>query len=189
MKDWERKRRSKRWVVTTIYHWEIHSSIRRWYEKPKYTRTELYEWCIAQDLYHELYGIRKSWGYKKNNKPSIDRINDYKSYTLDNIQLMTCEQNIKKEYNNRIIWINNKTNCEVVWVNVETMEEVIFHSAAEATRVLAIDSSSIIKCCHWKRETAWGYKWTKTLIEGKHACHNEKDCKNNAKWARLLVKE
>lgn len=61
--------------------------------QPTYTREELQTWLITKTNFKELYLAWKRSGYDKYLKPSVDRINENESYSLDNIQLMTWKEN------------------------------------------------------------------------------------------------
>jgi hypothetical protein len=50
----------------------------------------------GKNNFYELYNNWIDSGYKKSDKPSVDRIDDYKGYSFDNIQLMTWKENNKK---------------------------------------------------------------------------------------------
>lgn len=85
--------------------------------------------------------------------PSIDRIDDYKSYTFDNMQLITWRDNDIKGSKG----IKNKTNCaemgkkycsKVVIQYDENMKEIMrFSSTHEVERILRIDSNLVAKAC------------------------------------------
>ena len=57
---------------------------------------------LAQSQFAELYAAWKTAGYPKNKAPSVDRLDDNKGYTLDNIQLLTWEQNRTKAHAARV---------------------------------------------------------------------------------------
>lgn len=95
--------------------------------------------------------------------PSIDRIDDYKSYTFDNMQLLTWEENDKKGTNG----VKNKVSCAEVGkkycsktvMQYDTANNLlmIFSSTHEAERVTGIDSSSIAKACRKYKDGKSGY--------------------------------
>lgn len=85
--------RTKMGVVNKIYNKQKSKSITRGHNAPSYTREELRHWLYSQDLFHELYEIWAESDYMSLLKPSIDRINNNKGYSMDNIRLMTWAEN------------------------------------------------------------------------------------------------
>ena len=75
---------------------------------PPFSKDEFKEWinsnykCKLEKMLNDY----KESNYKKDLCPSIDRIDDYKSYTFDNMQLITWEENNDK---GRISLKNKKT--------------------------------------------------------------------------------
>lgn len=57
---------------------------------------ELEEWLTKQNNFDELYSNWANSDYNKNLTPSIDRIDNSKSYTIDNIELVTWQENDKR---------------------------------------------------------------------------------------------
>lgn len=85
--------------------------------------------------------------------PSIDRIDDYKSYTFENMQLITWKENDLKGTRG----VKNKISCAevgkrycsktVIQLDENKNEIMRFSSTHEAERVLGYDSSLIAKAC------------------------------------------
>ena len=82
--------------------------------------------------------------------PSIDRIDNTKGYTLDNIQVLTHSDNSSKDQ-------------ERVAVNCYTKEGVFirtFESQAQAEEMLDnVYQANVWKCCNGLRKTAGGYRF------------------------------
>lgn len=101
--------------------------------------------------------------------PSIDRIDDYKSYTFDNMQLLTWRQNDEKG----TVGIKNKVSCAevgkkycsktVLQYDLDNNLLMTFSSTHEAERMLGIDASLIAHACrsykNGKSGYAKGYIW------------------------------
>lgn len=146
-------------IVTMIYKGQKASSKRRGMSLPNYTKIDLEFWLVSQK---DFEGICRKWidsGYKTTLKPSIDRIDDYKPYTLDNIQLTTWNENLERYSKDRIMGLNKKALKAVVSHNAETGEKEEYYSIAEASRKTNIMSTSITKCCTGVAKTAGGLKW------------------------------
>ena len=88
--------RTKKGVIGTIYNRQTRSSKSRGHRPPEYTKKEFKEWIVSQTLFHELYDEWKQSGYLKRLKPSVDRKCDDIHYCMNNIQLMTWEENNAK---------------------------------------------------------------------------------------------
>lgn len=146
-------------LITKIYGGQRSGSKKRNYSMPTYTKWELKEWLYSQPLFHKLF---ENWVQSKFDKmlaPSVDRINDYKSYSFDNIQLMTWKKNKQKGNYDIRNGVNNKQSKAVRCINIITGNVIEFYSIREASRQLNIDQSSISKCCNGKRKTTKVYIW------------------------------
>ncbi len=150
-------RKNKTNTPKEMYYRQKHNSSIRGHAPPDYTRQELMDWCFVQPLYHELHKAWAASNYNKNYTPSCDRINDYKPYTLDNIQLMTWEENKRKGEIDRVQGINNKQSRAVTRTANST--EVEFYSIRQAARETGIPQTNIVKCCKGTRKSAGGYTW------------------------------
>ena len=153
--------KSKDGVIQTIYDSQKLSSKHRNHTQPTYSKDELYEWLMNNPLFHTLYQEWVDSGYNRNNKPSVDRINDFESYTLENIRLCRFEDNYKKAYLDRI----NGTStsglvCKAV-IQLSMKGEYIreYHSITEVQRQLNLPHQNIVKVCQGKRKSCGGYKW------------------------------
>lgn len=150
---------TKKGLITSIYAGQRATSRRRCHRLPNYTKHELEMWLFSQPIFHDLYEVWVASGYKTDLKPSCDRSDDYKPYTLDNIQLMTWAENKAKGYLDMKNGINNKQSRAVVGTSVVGGEEVSFHSMRDAERQNGIGVGDISKCCSGKQKTAGGFKW------------------------------
>lgn len=146
-------------VIIKIYSTQRSSSKNRQHLMPNYSLDEFKKWMYSQDKFDKLYlNWKLSW-YNKMFKPSVDRLNDYKSYTMDNIQLVTWRENIEKHYFDRKNWINNKGSKAVIWINKITWKQIEFYSMKDAERKTGVDNAGIWRCCNWIYKSAWNYIW------------------------------
>jgi len=155
----KRHSKTKDGLISRIYLNQIHNSKRRGDNPPTYSKKELKEWIFSQQKFHELYDNWKNSKYEIMLRPSCDRLNDYKGYSLDRLQLMTWEENMKKSHSDKINGINNKQNRAVIATNIKTGEETEYYSSMNAKRCLSVDSSSVVKCCRGKVKTVGGFYW------------------------------
>lgn len=150
---------SKKGVVSFIYAGQVYSSKIRNYNSPNYTKKELEKWLFDQSLFHELYDNWVKSEYTKDLKPSVDRKDDYKTYTLDNIQLMTWRDNNKKGVADRINGINNKISRAVLQYDLDGNFIAEYYSQMQAGRETGISNVNIWGCCKGLHNTAGGYRW------------------------------
>ena len=156
----KRYRRTKNGVISTIYNGQKIRSRKRKWRPPSYTNEELGNWLLNQSLFHQLYSAWKNSNYNSEVKPSCDRIDDYKPYALDNLQLMTWKQNHTKSCLDRRNGNNNKTNKAVVQLTLKRQKIVDeYCSIREAERVTGIANQNIYSCCVQHYTHAGGYIW------------------------------
>lgn len=126
---------------------------------PNYTKLELLDWVKSNPNFNELFNKWALAGYTKDEKPSIDRLDDYKPYTLDNIQLMTWRENNTKGHADRMNGNNRKQLRGVIKYSLNDVKLEEYYSIRYAARVTGADQSCITRCCKGKQKTAGGYKW------------------------------
>lgn len=90
--------RTEHGVIRVIYKTQRASSKKRGHNPPDYTKKELSDWLYSCG-FKGLYDNWVSSGWVKNEKPSVDRVDDFKGYSLDNIKLGTWIDNRSHQYN------------------------------------------------------------------------------------------
>ncbi|RKZ96881.1 MAG: hypothetical protein DRQ46_06375 [Gammaproteobacteria bacterium] len=154
------RRRGAQEKIKGVYNSQVAHSKHRGHPAPDYTQQQLIDWCLAQPLYHRLHKAWKQSGYVKKLAPSCDRVDDYKPYTLDNIQLMTWEENYSKHFKGRIEGVANQLSKKVVQIHKNTGKVIqSFYSTRDAERKVGVSQSNIVSVCKGKRKTAGGFKW------------------------------
>lgn len=153
--------RTKKNKIKKIYQNQIRNAKHRKDPIPTYTKQELVDWCMTQPIYHKLYKAWEQSGFKRKQAPSCDRINDYTSYTLDNLQLTTWEFNEHRSHIEVKCGINNKRSKAVIQLSIKRNKPIqSFVSAAYAARTIPhTTQSNISQCCNGSRNTCGGYKW------------------------------
>lgn len=165
-------------VLTDSFNHQVRSCTHRGYQQPIYTKDELVKWGLNNPEFHILYEQWKSAGYHKSLKPSIDRINDYISYTFDNIQFVTFSVNQQNYYQNTIGGKTTKKSIAVDQLNLDGEFIKRFPSIQLAGRELNIPPINIQRCCTGKpvnfkrngksltrvQKTAGGFKWRYSLV-------------------------
>lgn len=118
-KQCNRNRQStKKGLINRMYHNQVSHSKSRRHPRPAYTSNQLREWLLAKDEYSTMYDTYISNGMDKNLVPSVDRIDPSKPYTLDNIQLLTFIDNMKRNAKDQ----GEKASKKVIVVNPKTGE-------------------------------------------------------------------
>jgi hypothetical protein len=143
--------------LKSVYGGQKKSSKNRRMAAPNYTFERLNEWA-NKNGYYALW-CQWNWsGFERQYSPSPDRIDDYKSYTLDNLRLITFRDNCKKAYSDQRNGINNKNSKPIrQLLNGEEISK--FYSLAQAERETGVGHSHISRCCTGKRKTAGGFMW------------------------------
>jgi len=150
---------SKRGVIVVTYKCMIRRSTERCHPMPTFSREELSDWLLSQSLFHELYDKWVISGYDKMLKPSCDRTDDYKGYSLDRLNLMTWQENKDKYFSDQINGINTKKCTSVIQLTMEGAFIAEHYSIHNASRITNTNRSSISLCCTGTYKYAGGFKW------------------------------
>lgn len=121
-------------LIKAIYANQKAKSVKRGYQAPQYTEAQLLEWVQNQPEFQSLYDDWVASNYSSALKPSVDRLNDYVSYQLDNIRLTTWQQNNSRGRFDVKQGINNKPNRAVDMLDMDGKFIERFHSISEAAR-------------------------------------------------------
>jgi len=159
MNSKEKYAKSKSGVINSIWNKQLHSSIKRGHDKPKYSRNQFYDMLMNSYKFDLLFNNWVNSKYDKWNKPSIDRLDDYKGYSFDNIRIVTWKENVEKSHIDVYNGINNKKCRSVIQMTIDGCCIKEYRSASIAGRKTDIDISSILKVCSGKRKTAGGFMW------------------------------
>ncbi len=92
----QRYRRTKKGMLTAMFIQQKQSSKKRNHTPPTYTKQDLIDWVTQDWLFLLLFDNWVNCGYITKMRPSIDRIDDSKSYSFDNIQITTWYENNQK---------------------------------------------------------------------------------------------
>ncbi len=134
-------------LIQVIYSHQRASSRKRGYPEPNYSLVELRVWMKSQPMFDLLYNNWTDSKYDKSLSPSCDRLDDYKPYTLDNIQITTWLDNHKKSTEDTKNGTLNKRNHIVSQYTLEGIFIRDFHSKREASRITGSNQSDIGKVC------------------------------------------
>lgn len=155
-----KRKLNKEFQIRDIWHNQLFLCKKRNYLPPQYTKQQLIDWCLNQQLYHTLHSAWVASGFQRNLTPSIDRIDDYQTYSLNNIQLMTAGDNLKKSFQDTFNGVLNKRSKAVNQLTMLGTLVATYPSCNIAGRsVGAINGSMISAVCRGVRNHAHGYLW------------------------------
>jgi len=150
----QKKNRTKEGLIRMAYRNQRSNSKSRGMDMPTYTVDELIEWFNKQDdKYDMLYNKWVESGYSKALKPSIDRIDNDKGYSFDNIRLMDWKEN---QYLGNIKTVHQ--------YDLDNNLIATYPSMLKASIETNIDKTAISNCANNRLAKAGGYIWSKILI-------------------------
>lgn len=172
--DWKAYYHSKEGKLAHMYQQQRQRCLKKQWPQPTYTQEELISWGLSQSIYHTLFEIWETNDYQRELSPSIDRLDDYKSYTLDNIQLTAWRDNNAKGKHWQVIGINTKNSLAVDQLDMEGNFIQRHHSIKSAARLVNIDDAKICAVCkgvpvkkgsrYSTPVSAGGFKWRYSTI-------------------------
>ena len=158
--------RTKAGIISTIYSAQKRKSIDRGMPTPSYSKEELREWLMSKELFHKLFNDYVNAGYESFSRPSIDRVDDNKPYTFDNIELVTWGVNQDRAYKNLRKAKNDRHIAyPVAQYSITGIHISDYVSFKEASRETGVDDYCIALCARGLKgkKQAGGYIWK--LIE------------------------
>ena len=81
--------RTKKGVISKIYHAQKRNSKKRGHAIPEYSKEELIEYMMGRYEFHYLYNRWVYSNYDKMEKPTIDRLNECYGYDFTNIRIVS----------------------------------------------------------------------------------------------------
>lgn len=153
---------SERGVIVTMYDSQKLSCRLRNHPMPAYTLNELQEWVFSQPNWSTLYSAWVESGYKSRMKPSVDRLDDFKTYSFDNIRLVTFRENESKGHKQRHLGIGTQGQvCKAV-IQYDKEVKYIKRYASAALAELEVPKANrqnIQKVCNGERPLCAGFIW------------------------------
>jgi len=147
-------------VTGQIYDSQVNSSKTRGDIPPDFTKEELRLWLDNDWLFNLLFNNWVNCGYISKMKPSLDRLDDYKPYSLSNLKIGTWQDNNLRSHRDMKNGINNKRNIAVLQYSKDGDYIDEFYSTNEAERKYGTPrASNIIGCCKGRLKSAYGFVW------------------------------
>ena len=128
-------------LIGKIINMQRLSSRVREHHYPTYTTEELYKWAMNNNLMH-YFNLWKVKGYTKPYSPSIDRLDNTKPYTFDNIRLMTWRNN------QHLAFIDRSIGFKLT--NLLTDEVIMCPSQEQLCQTLHVNKRDVHKCMVFK---------------------------------------
>lgn len=152
--------RTKFGITSDIYSCQFRTSRDRGHDIPNYTIDEFRVWAFSQEIFHQLY---KKWvesGYNKMLRPSFDRTDDSRGYSLDRLTIMTWQENKNKfNINKADLRLNKGIRRKVIQMTLSNDYIKTFKSLAQAHRETGVHSVMIGKCCKGRLSCAGKFNW------------------------------
>lgn len=154
-------RQTKKGFFSIIYSGQKTSSKKRGHMPPTYTKEEFISWVKSQKHFKKLWKKYKKSGFIKDLKPSCDRLDDTKGYSLCNMQLITWWKNSNKEHvlHRNGLSLVNDNYTPVIQYDLGGNVVAKYPSMSMASRATSIAQQNINKVCQGKRNTAGGFIW------------------------------
>ena len=156
--------KTKSGLIAKMYNGQRQASKQRGHPKPAYTLNELLAWVVAQSSFHTLSDAWVDGGYERLSIPSCDRINSLLPYTLDNLQVVTCDENISNGHRDMSNGIFGNTT-PVLQKNRNGDIVGRFKSTTEAERLTGTHHTHICELLRTGgmgvRKSANGFIWEK----------------------------
>jgi hypothetical protein len=144
-------RHSLKGFLRKLYNNQKKRSKRRGHPQPAYTFDEFKNWFVRQPNFKFLWRQWRSSGYLKDLAPSVDRLDDSKGYSFDNIRLVTWQENNLKEHDKHKVKVNQ--------YSLDGRYLKTFESLSDAAREIKSTSTNIRSACKGRRKSAGGYRW------------------------------
>lgn len=139
----------------------VNSKVRE-HPAPEYTASSLYLWALANGL-EVLVNVWSNADYKKELTPSVDRIDVNKGYSLDNIRLVTWQENNDAQYDARkTCSVVTRQNRSVRQLALDGSLIEVHKSIASAARATGAVRTNINCMCTGKNpaiKSVSGFLW------------------------------
>ena len=158
-------KRTKRGLLLKIYSTQKRSSVERKIVQPLYSKEDFVNEFINDIKFINLYNSWVENNYNRWSTPSFDRIDDYKPYSFNNIELKTWKENSDKAAADRRYGTSTSGARNIAVTKLTLDGEVIckYISIGQAARECGLNSGNILKAVRGKQQTTGGYRWVETL--------------------------
>lgn len=159
-KKWQSEwRKTPKGLLTNIYSNQRRQFLRKdrrnGFHNVNYSCRDLHNMFLKDKKFIRIY---KNWvdsGYKQYLKPSIDRKDCFKEYSLENIQIVTWEENKQKSYTE----VPLKNWKKVIMYSMSGIKVREFKSVTQAKEIMGFKGNHISTVCRNKLKSYKGYIW------------------------------
>lgn len=151
--------RTVKGLVTSIYAKQRYRSKKKGWDLPSYSKEEFYNWVTSQQNFTQLYTDWVNSRYNTDSIPSVDRKDDNKPYTADNIQIMTWKSNNQKGRTDRVSGANVKGSKPVYKYTLSDVFIEAYGSTSIAAREHNTSVQNIRACATGRNAHAVGFLW------------------------------
>lgn len=151
----ERYRKTVKGILTNTFHKQRERAMNYGFPPPNYTLNELHDRFLHDVKFLALYDAWVSNGYMKPDKPSLDRTDPTRGYSLDNISVMTWSENRKKGDAEKIL----TRRTQVFQLDANGSVIAFYDSIQAAAKATKCYQGNITSCCRGQRHCAGGFAW------------------------------
>jgi hypothetical protein len=152
-------KRTKTGLVSRIYGSQVRSSKDRGHDKPKYSKKDFSEWLLNNPCFENIYQNWVLSDYDTYLRPSVDRLDDYKGYSFDNIRLVTWIENKTKSHKDMYNGINKKQLKPVLQYSKDGVFIKEYYSMKHASRETNTNFCNMSQVCLGHKRSAGGFIW------------------------------
>lgn len=151
--------RTVKGVLCHMYSAQRYCSKRRNLPMPEYKKNEFVKWILGQPAFMILYNNWVNSNYSRWQKPSVDRIDESKTYSFDNIRLVSWLDNHNSAVKNKMLGLGSQGMCckEIMQFTFDGKFIEQYLSGAEATRATKI--YGVCNAANGSKNFAGGYIW------------------------------
>lgn len=136
----------------------IHHSLQRQKKRKHgvlYSDYDFIMWCLKNRKLNRLYLLWRENDYRRDLRPTIDRINPLKSYSLDNIQILTYAENVRKGNGE----LRKTKGKKIIQYDLGGKEVERFNSIIEAQEKTGFLASNICNALKGRLKTYKMFVW------------------------------
>lgn len=149
----QKYRRTKKGVLTNLYDKMRRRANIKNIDSPNFSLEEFQNRYMSDAKFLRLFEEWEKSKYKKQYKPSIDRINNKKGYLKDNIHFLSWQENRFKQTMER----RSRKGKVLQILNGKIIK--IWSSQREAYKKLKLTQTMLSSALTGKSKTAYGYVW------------------------------
>ena len=153
--------RSRDGLVTKIHASQKERSRRRGHSAPDYDLQGLRQWVFNQDNFETLFSAWEKSGYERMLSPSVDRLDDFKGYSFDNIRLVSWQENLSKQHMDIHLGkgTSAKVSAPVSQYSLAGDYIASYRSKKAAALATGTPRTGISNCISGLAKTSGGYRW------------------------------